>query len=166
MTAGGEEFKIAANPSMDRNSDGSAVLQIARVVNLSHSIHMVADADGPVHTALYFVWGGQQWGALGCRTYDQGVNEGTFLIHFRGDDIEKWEDYQGVIGGDLANLRPPRLFKYKSAVGAYTQGLAGGATGFVTHNNDLALHFYPWNMSEEIFITSGELIPRDKKQPT
>ncbi|MBK9259825.1 MAG: hypothetical protein IPM54_08305 [Polyangiaceae bacterium] len=163
MNWAGKESKIAANPSMDRNPDGSAVLQLARYVNKAYSIHMVADADGPVRTAMYFVWGGKAWTELECRTYDEGVNEGKFIILFRGNDIEEWEDYQGAIGSDLDNLHPPPLMKYKSPVGAYTQGMAGGATGFLVLDNNLALHLHPWDTSEKIFITSAAVDPEGLK---
>lgn len=154
MDWGGEDSYIAANPSMDRNPDGSAVLQFVRYVNQSYSIHIVADADGPVRTAMYFVWGGKNWGDLDCRPTDDGVKEGKFITHLRGDDIDHWLDYQGARGGNIDDLHPPVLIKYSNVGGQYSQSWTPGANGTAAFDANLALNFNSWDMKDKYFITS------------
>lgn len=147
---------------MDRNPDGSAVLQFVRTVNKSYSIHIVADADGPVHTAKYFIWGNQSWGDLGCRPHDQGINEGRFITQTRGIDIESWEDVQGVWGGSIDELHPPILAKYPSVKGSFQHAWEAGRDG-ILRLADGVLSYFSWDMNTETFISSPATDPEKLK---
>jgi hypothetical protein len=147
---------------MDRNPDGSAILGFSRIKTSNEpspiSTYIIADADGPVRTAIIKSWADESSTASpGCGLLFAGLNEGKRIYKAIGHQSGKPEsDHQGAIGGSIDDLKPTVLmhivddFPYHYSWRASANWiLKGGFDEYV----------YPWDVSQEIFVTSPATDP-------
>ena len=87
----------------DHNRDGSAIIGFRRITTTSW-LDLIADADGPVRTAMLRV---PESAKPGCYFGTDSVNEGKFLYSAHGDDTGgKQSTDEGSIGASIDNLKP------------------------------------------------------------
>jgi hypothetical protein len=102
---------IGAAVQFDRNLDGSAVLGIGRV-SKTNALTIIADADGPVRSAVLRVHPEHQSASNpGCYLWTQSAHEGRYLHNVRGDDpnASSTKDHEGALGGSLDAPKPTLL---------------------------------------------------------
>jgi hypothetical protein len=115
---------IAASDMMRTNPDGTAVLAFRRITEDGphpHDVDLVADADGPVRSAiLQSIERWKDWSDPGCFLYSDynRTNDGRVVYTVYGDDVEGAQSQSnawGAIGGAWDDLRPRVLARRDDA---------------------------------------------------
>jgi hypothetical protein len=160
---------IPINPMMDRDTDGAAVLSFTRIAvtePIPYTLHLVANADGPVRTAIMKLWSDEisttlPGCALGARTVNEGKHLWDALGHQSGAELS---NHQGVIGGPIDDLHP-KVIAHIADDFPYHYSWAASANWVIKGGFDV--HAYPWDMTQEIFVTSQATDPEnlDFSQP-
>ena len=144
---------------LDIDQGGNVVLATGRrEQNNAYMLYLVADVDGPVRSAMMFVMEGRSDGQLGCALLNEAANEGRHLYKIYGDyfDATHFSTHQGAIGGSFEELRPPVLAHYPNE--DYL-GWDCGANYVVKQTQNAVLTAYPWDMSQELSVTSAATDP-------
>ena len=146
-----------------RDGNGNVVLDMMRSASEGYSMLAVADLDGPVRSAIMLPWYGQPNGDTGCRLSNDVMSaEGMRILNVKGHDAaaETISKHGGAIGGPIDELHPTVLFHDPDS-GTHDWACSGSwiaryAPGFV-------LTVHPWDLSEEIFVTSTATDPEGMK---
>jgi hypothetical protein len=146
-------------PGVDVDAQGAATLLLWRSLPNLYTMYLVADGDGPVHSAVLRHHPGvaDPTSQTGCAIASQDIREDRYLLAPRGKDASFGElsAEAGVLGGSL-ELAPELLYQDSSGRGTSwrcgSQWLArlDGSFSFTAH---------PWDMSEELLITSPATDP-------
>src|SRR5262249_46393681 len=138
-----------------------------RIVAPWYSTHLIADADGPVHNAMMFHWGGKPWAELGCYLHNADLNEGKHIITLRGNDVSSTmlSKDQGAVGGSIDLLQPPILAHDVNESNPYSDAWRCSQSLVAKLTYGFVMTVYPWDMSSESFITSPATDP-EGLQPT
>lgn len=146
-------------PGMDVGADGKATLQLFRAVPDHHTMFLVADAQGPVHTAVLRPHPGiTDHAQTGCGLYGQDINEGRHLLLAKGANaagVDQSDD-SGAFGGAIGAGLPTLLHHFE---GAGTPSWRAGAQWLARLLPGLVFTAHPWDMSEEHFVTSTATDP-------
>ncbi len=113
--------------------------------------HVVADADGPVRSAIYAMKTTTA-ASTGCFAYRYAINEGKFVFLVLGHDAYgKWANspHQGAIGGPIDEAAPHVLADFGEA-----DSWACSSARIYRVTPGFELLAYNWNMSGEQLVGS------------
>jgi hypothetical protein len=148
---------IGTRPKLDVSPSGT-VLSLVRAVPKDYIIAVVADIDGPVRSAMMMPLYGKDWVLQGCKLHNEAIGEGKYLLKVYGKSSAHSEPTKdvGVIAGPIGLLHPPVIARYENED---PQGWACGANWLAKETSSFVLTAHPWDMSEEIFVTSAATDP-------
>ncbi len=151
----------------DKNPDGSAILKFRRVAADApnpYVVDLVADADGPVRSAIMWppasVKKAANFENPGCNTYVENLAEGHDVSKVDGDSIQGdylTTEHEGAIARAIDDPAPRVLAHY---VDDKTYGWDVSAN-WVFRSELPSFSFYamPWSMTPETFVTSPAVDP-------
>ena len=155
----GQTFTVGI-PLVDVDPLGRALIYVIREnIADKYAMYVVADLDGTIRFALLQPITSS---APGCMLYLQAINDGRHILTAQGDDAsdDGPSKFGGGIGGPIDELHPRVLYKNAEA-GALAwrcseRWVAKYAPPFV-------LTVHPWDMSDEVVVTSTATDPQNPK---
>ncbi len=116
-------------------------------------MHVIAEADGPVRSALISI----EFPAPGCFLDLYAFQDGKVIYKVLGDDAwGKWATslHKGAFGGSIDQLHP-------DLIGDYGQENSWACSGSRVYRETQSLTFYTqlWGMTDETFISSPATDP-------
>jgi len=151
--------EIGAAATLDVQADGRVVAAITRIPsNNAYRLYVMADVDGPVHSALMQVMWGLTGSETGCALMNEAANEGKHLYQIYGDNFHDtlFSKHIGLLGGAYELLHAPVLVHYPNED---FLGWDCGAQYVVKESHDAVMTAYSWDMSEQHVVTSAATDP-------
>ncbi|MBI4705154.1 MAG: hypothetical protein HY744_28945, partial [Deltaproteobacteria bacterium] len=116
---------------------------------------LVADVDGPVHTAILRVGDNLHEPDPGCYIVHPSLGGGRFLLEAFGHDSagkQSESGHEGAIGGSIDELHPKVLVHYTD--GGFCGWQAGAKWVARVCASDWRVYLSPWTMDKDIYVTS------------
>ncbi len=152
---------ILTGGKMAVTGTGAAMLAFSRAGD-GRGYYLVAEADGPVHTAFMPPYGD------GCWFAEHSLSEGMHLIGIQGHKaLGPLSRHEGAIGGPIDELKPRVLLHEDEIDNPYGDGWACSNKWVARIKWPFVMTVYSWDMSTEIFVTSQATDPEglDMSQP-
>ncbi|MBI4705756.1 MAG: hypothetical protein HY744_32080 [Deltaproteobacteria bacterium] len=149
---------IGSEPKLSHNPDGSAVLEMVRGVYKQWNMYAIGDADGPMRFAFVQPMHGKSW--LGCRFHSEHLAEGMHVVQLRGHKTQGNESkHYGAIGGPIDELRPRLLDREINEDNPWDNHWECTSKWLFKYTWPMVQTAHPWDMSQQIFVTSSETDP-------
>lgn len=145
-------FAYAA--SVDVGEDGKAVMEIARLSNVGENqwrVQMVADADGPVHSAFLDPRGEGIKGCTNWLSHIVGMSGGKHILSVIDGDLNS-EYNEAAVGGSIDELHPKPL---KAWMPSYGLDLSASDAVWVSSDGS-NVGIAPWGQPWQTVYTSAD----------